>query len=539
MSSETFDAVMRSIKDGMTGDSKADMAYLMKVAEEYKDHELGKEILRECGRMAYDIAPDDFHEQLERKIAEDQAEWDELLDETYSLLRDGNVDGACDSILPQAEKLLKLEESGWGTDDTQSSYFEFSCFEEMLLYLNKTRVETEIRVPPAPYSRFYYCAAVCLYEAGRFDEAIEWINRALRWDPASAHLYFELAENYKRKGDIEAVSKTADEAYPFAYTPSLIAQPHRMKGFCEIERGNLELAATYLVGSMVYEQTEMAASELQYMKEELGADYTDMDPEQAFETAEADGAVLGPDDNVIETFMSLIASGQKEGNQEMVSRGAQVMWAITQDESFYELIPPTTVDVEGQMVTLPFEFGELDLERAGLPDYAAFADVGEGYRAIVTVDPIEPDEEPIASFDEAVELARDELEEDEALIELGLDETEEGQQCFWVLAKSPMEDSGMCYHLGMEFGAVALHASFEEGDPTGQRDAVVYEIERQAGNVGNGKDPLVGWSSDPYDPSVSGELLMNLSEQRKYDEVFPEHPLSRARKLVDFVIANN
>ena len=37
MSSETFDAVMRSIKDGMTGDSKADMAYLMKVAEEYKD----------------------------------------------------------------------------------------------------------------------------------------------------------------------------------------------------------------------------------------------------------------------------------------------------------------------------------------------------------------------------------------------------------------------------------------------------------------------------------------------------------------------
>ena len=77
MSSETFDAVMRSIKDGMTGDSKADMAYLMKVAEEYKDHELGKEILRECGRMAYDIAPDDFHEQLERKIAEDQAEWDE------------------------------------------------------------------------------------------------------------------------------------------------------------------------------------------------------------------------------------------------------------------------------------------------------------------------------------------------------------------------------------------------------------------------------------------------------------------------------
>ena len=97
----------------------------------------------------------------------------------------------------------------------------------------------------------------------------------------------------------------------------------------------------------------------------------------------------------------------------------------------------------------------------------------------------------------------------------------------------------MCYHLGMEFGAVALHASFEEGDPTGQRDAVVYEIERQAGNVGNGKDPLVGWSSDPYDPSVSGELLMNLSVQRKYDEVFPEHPLSRARKLVDFVIANN
>ncbi len=42
----------------------------------------------------------------------------------------------------------------------------------------------------------------------------------------------------------------------------------------------------------------------------------------------------------------------------------------------------------------------------------------------------------------------------------------------------------------------------------------------------------VGWWRDPYDGSTTGPLQANLSEDRKYDAAFPDHPLSRARALL-------
>ncbi len=49
-----FDSIMREITGGMSGDAKEDMAYLQDQMEKYKDHEMGKEIIRACGRLMYE-----------------------------------------------------------------------------------------------------------------------------------------------------------------------------------------------------------------------------------------------------------------------------------------------------------------------------------------------------------------------------------------------------------------------------------------------------------------------------------------------------
>jgi len=59
---------------------------------------------------------------------------------------------------------------------------------------------------------------------------------------------------------------------------------------------------------------------------------------------------------------------------------------------------------------------------------------------------------------------------------------------------------------------------------------------RYDGKIGaNGE----GWVADPYDPTYMQGALMNLSEKEEYDEAFPNHPLSQARKIVKFLIENN
>ncbi len=50
---------------------------------------------------------------------------------------------------------------------------------------------------------------------------------------------------------------------------------------------------------------------------------------------------------------------------------------------------------------------------------------------------------------------------------------------------------------------------------------------------------IIGWAQDPYFPEYQGPCLRNLSEHEKYDQEFPDHPLSkvrfRANELVKFI----
>ena len=56
----------------------------------------------------------------------------------------------------------------------------------------------------------------------------------------------------------------------------------------------------------------------------------------------------------------------------------------------------------------------------------------------------------------------------------------------------------------------------------------------QAGIINFGPDPR--WDADLFDPSVHAPNTRNLSDDEKYDNQFPDHPLSRARKILEQVL---
>ncbi len=47
------------------------------------------------------------------------------------------------------------------------------------------------------------------------------------------------------------------------------------------------------------------------------------------------------------------------------------------------------------------------------------------------------------------------------------------------------------------------------------------------------------WTKDPYDEEYKKGLLMDWTEDEKYDDLFPYDPLTEARKLIQFMVANN
>lgn len=65
-----FNKIMHKITAGLTGDQKADLAYLVEQTEAYKDHEPGQEIVRACGRLIYDLIPEEKRDLLDKAIQE-------------------------------------------------------------------------------------------------------------------------------------------------------------------------------------------------------------------------------------------------------------------------------------------------------------------------------------------------------------------------------------------------------------------------------------------------------------------------------------
>ena len=104
--------------------------------------------------------------------------------------------------------------------------------------------------------------------------------------------------------------------------------------------------------------------------------------------------------------------------------------------------------------------------------------------------------------------------------------------------KVAQQPSGRTY-LGMltmpfrDFSFV-LKIQCEERGFTGMRDAVLLDRSMQSGEVVlDATGVPTGWADDPYDPQNRTPMVRNRGERPEYDAMFPDHPLSRARAMLE------
>ncbi len=150
---------------------------------------------------------------------------------------------------------------------------------------------------------------------------------------------------------------------------------------------------------------------------------------------------------------------------------------------------------------------------------------------------------PFNSVDQVITGIRHVLAPDQGIIEVRSGGTKDERKYIYSIIKTINRGmvQGVQYILTMHIGFYAdyvfqAQVFCDETGLTGARDTSVFEILKFDGKVGENGE---GWVRDPYDPSYTEGALMNLSEMEEYDETFPNHPLSQARKVVKFLIENN
>lgn len=196
------------------------------------------------------------------------------------------------------------------------------------------------------------------------------------------------------------------------------------------------------------------------------------------------------------------------------------------------------VSVGNETIILPAGWACTDDFPKPTDDAKGFAWSDDGIYAVMTAGSIDV-EDSLFIVDDVISGVRARLSPDQGLIDVSHGETEAGLSYWTTIIKTRL-GHGVQYCLTVQFDAgktvVFVTVLAEEEGATGTRDAAVFTMLQSQGMLDDG---LRGWVTDPVEDAPVDEFPMNLSEQERFDDAFPCHPLSELRKLARFIKENN
>ena len=166
------------------------------------------------------------------------------------------------------------------------------------------------------------------------------------------------------------------------------------------------------------------------------------------------------------------------------------------------------------------------------PNSVVIMKVNEYSQCMVLIFPISKDKVmPFEDTRSVINGIRNALENDQGIIKV--ESINKKPKYIYSIIKIKIETNGMQYCLTLHFDISGKYYNvigfFSENGITGTRDTAIYGLARKDGIV---KENMEGWFVDPYDPNYNKGILMNISENKKFDEMFPFHPLSETRKFI-------
>ena len=294
---------MNEITGGLTGDADQDVAYLQEQMARYSGHEMGKEVSRACGRMMFEIIPDENKDEFSRAVGNSQKAMNTAFSEAKYRIYKKDYDKALDIL---EAIITNIESSDMYDNDSLSEYYTFSDSFEKVLYEINSGTKKEVHEVPVPFSEIYRTYGSLLSELERYEEAQAAMEKARRWNPTNAKIAFAYANLMKITGDLDRFYELTKEIFGFAYTSNAVARCYRNLGyFFSKKELYKESIGCYLMSLEYDPMSRSGRSELFNIMEMTKGDVVDPTLDELKEYGEAYGFPIGPDPNVVSLAYAL------------------------------------------------------------------------------------------------------------------------------------------------------------------------------------------------------------------------------------------
>lgn len=171
---QTADEILKQIREGFTGKEEEDIPYLQAKMEQYREHEQGEEIVRECSRLLYDMSSE--REEMKR---EQLMEVQKHMQEVRIHIEQGDRESA----LRLSEQLvMRADGNKFYNDNASCEYYSFSEFFEEIMVKEFMQTGREVIKADFPFADIYYQHGLLLMEQNNVVAARDVLAKARRWN---------------------------------------------------------------------------------------------------------------------------------------------------------------------------------------------------------------------------------------------------------------------------------------------------------------------------------------------------------------------
>ncbi len=292
--------IIDEIKKGLTGDPVADIQYLQAQGVKYKDHPKAEEILKILSDMSFDLLPEENKKQLKEHMFIGDKRVDQVFHDVNECIKKKNLDGAI-------ELLAKIEEKAdkHFVSTEKSKKFSFRNRLEEYIYTNLYDPECKYERTPFDFCQYLSAYGYLLIEKRNTADAVEKLEKAIKYNPVNVEPRFELAEAYKLLLESDKLIDCTRETLKIATTPYHISRCYTNLGYSCIEKKDYDSAVCFYYESLVYAKNNAVAGELQHIRAITGKTIVPPTREEVLAAFEKYDIPNGPNREIIDIAYTL------------------------------------------------------------------------------------------------------------------------------------------------------------------------------------------------------------------------------------------
>lgn len=329
----TVKELMSQIEGNLSGDLPQDMQYLSGLSMDLKGEENAEELLEAIAEKAYSIMPEEQRAEFTEQTFLNGKRLDQAFAETLKLVNDGRMEEAETILAGLSEKIAAYYE------DAKPRLFSFRNPFEYHMYRYFYPNDKDFDRAPFDFAHYLQLYGYVLLDNKKLDAAEDALERAIRFNPVSADVRFELAELCKLRRDGKKLLAVCQDTLRFCTTPDRIARVLANMGFYCYYIGDFYEAAVFYFESLRFYGSKAVEIELQDVMRHMknyGQKFAPPTEGQTLDVYRKYGLQPPPNSDLVNLAVTLADSAQEYGKPELEGLFTRVAYDLTNNPQFRE-----------------------------------------------------------------------------------------------------------------------------------------------------------------------------------------------------------